>query len=248
MQVQNATMFDKPSTVALGAIKKGGCSSEAESFLSAIAAASVSDDSAKTESMGSITIKEDTPLEHFQRMAAETATAHTMSQSRWTDRQLAFLIGGTESDIDTTKKINWDSNGEMDLTAEQIALLKEKYDVTNLSPQEYYDLMSDLTNWNVLSGDDCIGVHFATFSGGPSLGPANISTFQSGKYGFQTGNMIKILSADLDLFLEYWDWVSSDEYVKINGVTKEDHDMAQTAVQKDIQVRRNMLNLMNQLR
>ena len=92
--------------------------------------------------------KESNPLEIYQRMTGRTILSGTFfapgSKSLWSDEQLSSLIGkGTT--IDTTKTINWASNGEKKLSEEQIAYLKKKYDVTNLTSQEYYDLMSDLT-------------------------------------------------------------------------------------------------------
>lgn len=40
------------------------------------------------------------------------------------------------------------------LTDEQIGYLKENYDIKNMSKQDYYNLMADVTQMNVLSAED----------------------------------------------------------------------------------------------
>lgn len=39
------------------------------------------------------------------------------------------------------------------LTDEQIGYLKENYDIKNMSKQDYYNLMADVTQMNVLSAE-----------------------------------------------------------------------------------------------
>lgn len=56
--------------------------------------------------------------------------------------------------VELKNKIKWDSDGSCKLTDEQIKDLKERYDVEDLSEGEYYNLLVELVNLNVISGDD----------------------------------------------------------------------------------------------
>lgn len=73
------------------------------------------------------------------------------------DEMFAYKIAFREpASIDTSKKINWSAKGEHLLTEEEIDYLKDQYDITNLTPQEFYDLMSDLTNLDAISADEAV--------------------------------------------------------------------------------------------
>lgn len=56
--------------------------------------------------------------------------------------------------VELKDNINWNADGSSKLTDEQIKDLKERYDVENLSKEEYYNLLTELVNLNVVSGDD----------------------------------------------------------------------------------------------
>lgn len=66
------------------------------------------------------------------------------------DRQSFLDILG----IDLDGEINWDADGTSELTEDQISYLKEKYDVENLSQSDFYHLLMELSNMNVISKDD----------------------------------------------------------------------------------------------
>ncbi len=51
-------------------------------------------------------------------------------------------------------EIDWESDGTGILTEEQIQYLKGKYDVEDLTEADYYNLLAELTEMNVLSGKD----------------------------------------------------------------------------------------------
>ena len=65
-----------------------------------------------------------------------------------------YDTGNKVQGIDTTRKLNEESKGDQELTVDQIAQLKEKYDVENMSTQERYDMYCDLTDMGVLSVRD----------------------------------------------------------------------------------------------
>lgn len=58
------------------------------------------------------------------------------------------------NNIDTSNEINWNSVGGGKLSEDEIDFLKDKYDVENMSNQDLYDLMADLTDKNIFSKDD----------------------------------------------------------------------------------------------
>lgn len=50
--------------------------------------------------------------------------------------------------------VNWEADGTSQLTEEQIEYLKGKYDIENMTKEEYYNLMTELTQMNAISGKD----------------------------------------------------------------------------------------------
>lgn len=53
-------------------------------------------------------------------------------------------------------EINWDADGTDELTEEQIRYLKEKYDIKSLSANEFYNLLAELSNMNVISCEEVL--------------------------------------------------------------------------------------------
>lgn len=253
MQVTGATTAVRgPSTLNVAA----NCSSVPnQDFFSAIVAAydsAISPDVSRKEDQPST--EEIAPLERYQTITGRDVTEKDPSvtvKSWWCDKTLANFIaedftGNWAYPIDTTKTINWESKGDHKLTADEIAQLKDKYDVTNLSPQEYYDLMSDLTHMEVLSGNDVMGVHVKQFGSDINLTAKGL--LPQGMPAVRQGNIINYLAVALSHLLEYWDWINSDEYKLTNShLSAEKQELCRAATQKDIQVRQNMLNVLNQL-
>ena len=87
----------------------------------------------------------------------DTAQFHDINGIRFNDeifaREIAFRKPAL---INTSKKINWAARGEHTLNEEEIDYLKNQYDITNLSPQEFYDLMADLTNLDAISAAEAV--------------------------------------------------------------------------------------------
>lgn len=226
-----------------------------KSFLAAINAAydaTASPDATKKEKHPAM--EEIAPLERYQTITGRSSAGkdnEVTVESWWCDGTLAEFIskkftGSRSYPIDTTKTINWESRGDHKLTADEITQLKEKYDVTNLSPQEYYDLMSDLTHMEVLSGNDVMGVHLKHFGSDINLTAKGL--LPQGTPAVRQGNIINYLAVALSRLLEYWGWINSDEYKLTNShLSAEKQELCRTATQKDIQVRQNMLNVLNQL-
>lgn len=112
------------------------------------------------------------PVEMYEQMTMTampeppvTRNSKTIGSVTWTDETLAVLAEQRAGvPIDIAKAINWESTGDQDLTGEQIAELRESYDLTSLSAQDYYNLMSDLTHWNVISAED---IHSMIFKAAP---------------------------------------------------------------------------------
>lgn len=168
--------------------------------------------------------------------AAEKNAAAPAKADRRNDAALAALIGGGD-DISTEKAVNWSSKGDKELTAEQIARLKETYDVNNLTRQDYYDLMSDLTQMEVLAGEDCMGVHLAT---APPPGrysvPVGYSSFGGQSRKFQGGSLLDYFS---DVVNRMTDRLA--EFRRLNpGLSGE-------WMEKDLASRQRMLELLTRL-
>lgn len=79
-----------------------------------------------------------------------------------TDQKLASLIGGRFSSVLLEKQINWDSKGTSRLTNAQMQLLMTEYNVENISKQDFFNLLADLTNMDAISRDDIRRMYIAT--------------------------------------------------------------------------------------
>lgn len=90
----------------------------------------------------------------FQQQEQKTAQNISPAQTKLTENQKNVLDMIKLLGVKLKNQINWDSDGSGKLTDEQIRDLQERYDVTNLSRQEYYNLLTELVNLNVISGDD----------------------------------------------------------------------------------------------
>lgn len=183
----------------------------------------------------------------YSQAVGSSAAAVPDTPSYYNDKTLASFIAGkftgsNQYPIDTTKTINWQSSGDHTLTAEEIARLKEKYDVTNLTAQQYYDLMSDLTHMEVLSGSDVMGVHLAT--AGSEVGFNTMGSIQ-GEY---QGNAVNYFAVMLTRLLESWEWINSDEYKTTNSyLSAEKQALIREATLKDLQPRQKMADVLTQL-
>lgn len=98
--------------------------------------------------------KVDTPLD-IQAEGLKAATESIGARSRMSvftsELENIFGVG-----LDGEKEINMDSLGENKLTDDQIKDLQDRYDVENLSSQEKYNLMSELSQLGVISGTDAV--------------------------------------------------------------------------------------------
>ncbi len=137
----NRQAFTNPSTNSgqdflSTVLRLSGQIQEAESF-----------DTAKSETPS---ISELTPQQLFERQKKiQEAPKYMVDGFLCSDYY--FLC---EKHISREKTINWQATGTDVLTQQQMEELQEKYDIENLSDQDYYDLMSDLTHLNVISGGD----------------------------------------------------------------------------------------------
>ena len=202
----------------------------------------------------SVPAKEITPLEQYQAITGRTVAEEeppAVDPKQWSDETFAWftaglLTGNNDYPIDTTKTINWASSGDHKLTAEEIAQLKEKYDVTNLSAQEYYDLMSDLTHMNVLSADEVTSPHIRHCGTGFMMVPEGRPTAKMPK--LKQGDILKFLSTWLARLMEEWNWMQSDDFKKANAhLVAEGNDSWSEAARIDMELAQKLQDVMQQL-
>lgn len=161
----------------------------------------------------------------MQESPANHSTSRNILGVNWTDEKLATLAGIKYGvTVDTTKTINWESTGDQQLTAEQRSELKEKYDVKNLDPQSYYDLMSDLTHMNVLSAKDIEGMHLKKIDLGPGNFMITPDSVQSGfrNQSFSMGNILDTLKNELDYLGRNQGWSMTDDFLNMNPAFAKD--------------------------
>lgn len=66
------------------------------------------------------------------------------------EASFASVVG----DVVEEKPINWDADGSAKLTDEQAEDLKSRYDITDIRKQDYYNLLAELSDMNVISAKD----------------------------------------------------------------------------------------------
>lgn len=107
--------------------------------------------------------------------------------------------------VSTDKPLNWDADGTSKLTQEQIDYLRSTYDLSDMSKQDYYDLMADLTNMNAISIKDVISQYVKPVVPGVvvlSASQARSEDFgQFNKYGNLQENLLQYLK-DLNYMSE----------------------------------------------
>lgn len=206
-------------------------------------------------------VEEISPMERYQVITGRSLIESDpdpepvpVVQDRWRDETLAHFTvgqftGSWDDPIDIAKPINWQSPGDHRLTSEEITQLKGKYDVNHLSAQEYYDLMSDLTHMEVLSGSDVMGVHLSTADSEPGFGTTGLFTGEAGTVeGRFQGNVVNYFTVAVTRLLESWKWINSNEYNVTNPhLTAEKRKYIRGATLKDLRPRQKMLEVLIQL-
>lgn len=202
-------------------------------------------------------VEEISPMERYQAVTGRNmieSDPGPVVQDRWKDETLAHFTAGQftgswDDPIDTAKPINWQSPGDHILSSEEIAGLKGKYDVTNISAQEYYDLMSDLTHMEVLSGSDVMGVHLAAADSELGFNTTGLFTGAAGTVeGRFQGNIVNYFAVAVSRLLESWKWINSDEYKLTNShLSAEKQKMIRSATLKDLRPRQKVLDVLTQL-
>ncbi len=124
------------------------------------------------------------------------------------DNKLTEILG-----VKTSNKINWSSTGVEELTDEQIEELKGKFNFDNLSDVDFFNLLSDLTNLNVISQDDINGLFFATASPTGILVPTNGTlNYQSS----ETSSLFERMQISYEKLKTEINYYSSDDFWKNN--------------------------------
>lgn len=238
-----------------------------QDFLSAISAAYVLTDTPSTPvapvtEQGPTTAEEVSPVAQYQAVTGRTVAESDpdlVIQDWWCEETLAHMIanqftGNYLYPIDTSKTIDWYSRGDHQLTAEEIEHLKEKYNIDDLSPQEYYDLMSDLTHMGVLSGEEVVSPYIATvgslLSGQAVLGGMREtgSIFSGGRatvQGTYQGSVLRYFTDVVSSMLESLDWLGSGAY---SFPSEEKQELFYNATLQTLQPRQKLLDILTQLR
>lgn len=178
--------------------------------------------------------------------APGAAAGEAPKTSWWTDEALATFVGDGRP-IDTTNTINWASAGGHQLTGEEIADLKTRYDVDHLSPQGYYDLMSELTHLGAISGEECMGVHLRHFGDEsfvfrPYTGPGHALTdFPR----FRTQGVGRYLNSCIDFLMEELAATRTADFRQHNPHLNGSYV---SGLEKDIAVRQRVAAVLDQLR
>jgi hypothetical protein len=106
--------------------------------------------------------------------------------------------------VELKNKINWNSDGSCKLTDEQIKDLKERYDVENLSEGEYYNLLVELVNLNVISGDDFEKQFIRDIPPEVSEYGGMVTATSSNDYGTERNDYLDKFLKDAEMFEYYF--------------------------------------------
>ncbi len=137
------------------------------------------------------------------------------------DNHLAVLIAslfGYTHPIAAYKPINWQADGKNSLLQDDIIDLKEKYDLENLSKQDYYNLLSDLSNLNVISADD---IHNQVSTPTPNdtyLIPAESAIAKLDPLPDDL-NLIHMINRSFKVFCQKFEFICSKDFLHLNPNT-----------------------------
>lgn len=148
----------------------------------------------------------------YEEAVSQTAGARASvsGDDRLKDAANAFFDKSNEiNGVDTTRKLNDDSNGDKVLTAEQIEQLSAKYDVKNLSPQERYDLFCDLTDMGILTSDEVKSIGIGKFIGVTVLRPTSEDDSSSWMEDISLSNLYEWMQAFINKEQEAYDYMIS---------------------------------------
>lgn len=145
----------------------------------------------------------------------------TMGGMYWDDEKFAYAMKHFDKvTISTANPINWGTTGEHQLTESEIEALKNKYDVANLSEQEFYDLMADLSHLNAIKPEDIVSrYHFKSpvvvFEKAALLFPGTITEkdYHNGK---PINNFLEELNGRVDYYSANRDSINSAEFARLN--------------------------------
>lgn len=145
----------------------------------------------------------------------------TIGGMYWDDKKFADAMKHFDKvTINTENPINWGTTGDHQLTESEIETLKNKYDVTNLSEQEFYDLMADLSHLNAIKPDDIVSrYHFKApvvfFEKAALISPGTITEkdYHNDK---PINNFLEELNGRVDYYSANNDSINSAEFVRLN--------------------------------
>lgn len=109
-------------------------------------------------------------------------------------------------DVVTKTPINWDADGTSALTKEQIEHLRSVYDLSNMDKEDYWNLMADLTDMNVISARDIASQCVAKLPSGPVTAWYTIKNDETFGQLDHSGNIREDLlkcKKDLDLMMDW---------------------------------------------
>lgn len=165
-----------------------------------------------------ISQKEIAPFDLYRQMTGrseEVRSSKVVAGVTWTDETLAVFARKGNAEVNTSRAINWNATGSHVLTDEELKGLREKYDLENLSGQDFYDLMADLTELDAISAEDIHGMFLKKAS--PSGLYPQSSAFSDAS--FVSGNIFKTLESELESISSMKGFMLSDEFWLVNPST-----------------------------
>lgn len=160
-------------------------------------------------------------IDAHNNTSSDFQTSANIGGMYWDDQKFADAMKRFDkATINTTNPINWGTTGEHQLTESEIETLKKKYDVTNLSEQEFYDLMADLSHLNAIKPDDIVSrYHYKApvvhFEKAALIFPGTI-TEKNYSNGEPINNLLNELDNRVDYYLANSDSINSAEFVRLN--------------------------------
>lgn len=146
------------------------------------------------------------------------------------DAEFAWCIQRHEgTTVNTDNPINWAATGKQRLSETEIANLKSKYDVTNLTPQKYYDLMAELSQLDAISAEE-VASKYSWKLADPDfrLDDAGVLVMKCPNQGNPTfcddfrrssvTNLLENLKIGMDTYTEYISYVSKTEFRNLNHI------------------------------
>ncbi len=137
----------------------------------------------------SLSLTEETPC------VSPSENSKSKKTTVFTKEQLEYLKSMKDFSGTDGQPINWEADGNLSLTKDQAEYLTSKYDFLDMSKQDYYNFLSELTHMNIISAEDMVSQYVKPIPPGVIVTSGVISSSVRGAFRGMgsSGNIVENL-------------------------------------------------------